>query len=63
MARQASIAPPCPCRKEARRQKLKESAAKMRSSQKGEAAFADSKYALPEDATSPNMRALAVSAA
>ncbi|KAL4458828.1 hypothetical protein ABPG75_013693 [Micractinium tetrahymenae] len=45
--------------KEARRQKLKESAAKMKASQKSEAAFADSKYSLPEDATTPNMRTLA----
>ncbi|KAL4435932.1 hypothetical protein ABPG77_000694 [Micractinium sp. CCAP 211/92] len=42
--------------KEARKQKLKESAAKMRASQKSEAAFEDSKYSLPEDATTPNMR-------
>ncbi|PRW59722.1 Helix-hairpin-helix DNA-binding class 1 [Chlorella sorokiniana] len=42
--------------KEARKQKLKESAAKMKASQKSENAFADSSYSLPEEATTPNMR-------
>lgn len=48
------------CRKEARKAKLKAAAAKMKQSQTTEAAFADSKYSLPEESTTPNMRTLAV---
>ena len=48
------------CSKEARKKKLKESAAKMKETGATTSAFGDSKYGLPEDATSPNMRALAV---
>lgn len=43
-------------RKEARKAKLRESAAKMKQSGKIEPSFQDSKYSLPEDATTPNMR-------
>ncbi|KAI3436147.1 hypothetical protein D9Q98_002204 [Chlorella vulgaris] len=42
--------------KEARKAKLRESAAKMKQSGKIEPSFQDSKYSLPEDATTPNMR-------
>ncbi|KAL4859144.1 ABC transporter G family member 9 [Chlorella vulgaris] len=46
--------------KEARKAKLRESAAKMKQSGKIEPSFQDSKYSLPEDATTPNMRGPAV---
>ena len=47
--------------KEARKAKLREAAAAMKAKGITEDAFKDSKYALPEEARTPNLRTLSVS--